>query len=78
MDHEGLLLRNCAQVHTCFMKFEICILFLNEKDEVLDHQRLQPWGVSKRVRGTKHILETIWNTEQAKGMAGKSIEMEVL
>ncbi|SFH98777.1 hypothetical protein SAMN05192551_10520 [Tindallia magadiensis] len=77
MNSEGLLFRNCAAVHTCFMKFTICIVFLDENDKVLDYQTLPPWKVSKIVEGTKHILETQWQEEKAKEIVGQVIQMEV-
>lgn len=54
---EAILLLNCSRVHTCFMKFDICVIYLDEDFNMIEYEILKPWNVGKKVRGTKHILE---------------------
>lgn len=54
----ALLLTDCPQVHTCFMRFPIDVVYLSPDYTVLDIQyALKPWRVGKNVDGTRHILE---------------------
>jgi uncharacterized membrane protein (UPF0127 family) len=54
----GLLLTSCSRVHTCFMRFPIDAIYLDDNHEVLDIETLAPWRIGKRVEGTSMILET--------------------
>ena len=54
---EGLFLRNCSRIHTCFMKIPIDVIYLAGDGTVLFTQTLAPWQIGRKVAGTKHILE---------------------
>lgn len=54
---EGLLLRRCPRVHTCFMHFPIDVIYLSSEDRVLHTETLGPWRMGSRVKGAKHVLE---------------------
>ncbi|WP_350343104.1 DUF192 domain-containing protein [Proteinivorax tanatarense] len=56
--NEGMFFPNCGRVHTCFMKFDLCVIYLDKYLNVIGYQVLKPWKISKRIKGTKHILET--------------------
>lgn len=43
---EGLLLRPCGAVHTCFMTYSIDVLFLAEGGEVVGLDTMRPWRFS--------------------------------
>lgn len=54
----GLLLTKCGQIHTCFMRFPIDVVYLSDDFRVLDIQSaLPPWRVGRFVRGARHVLE---------------------
>ncbi len=44
---EGLLITQCKQVHTFFMRFPIDVLFLDKSKKVIGKETLKPWRVSK-------------------------------
>ena len=54
---EGLLLEDCASVHTCFMRFSIDLCFLGAGDEVVRVvEALGPWRAASAV-GARRVLE---------------------
>jgi uncharacterized protein len=54
---EGLLLRPASAVHTCFMRFPIDAVFLDEGLRVLRiSDELHPWRAASR-RGARAVLE---------------------
>lgn len=54
---EGLLLRPCASVHTCFLRFPIDVVLLDADDRVVAVvERLPPWRMAGH-RRTKAVLE---------------------
>lgn len=54
---EGLLLRPCASVHTCFLSFAIDVVLLDGDDRVMAVvERLPPWRLAGR-RGARAVLE---------------------
>ncbi len=54
---QGLVLIDCAQVHTCFMRFPIDVLYLGPDLEGIEVETLAPWRLGKRVKGARHVLE---------------------
>ena len=43
---QGLLLRPCRSIHTCFMRFAIDVIFLDAKNQVVRIQsNVKPWRV---------------------------------
>ncbi|MFZ4452905.1 DUF192 domain-containing protein [Salibacterium aidingense] len=57
--HAALVLPDCEQIHTAFMRFPIDVFFINREGHVLDLEKnLKPWRISKKVKQTSFILET--------------------
>ena len=57
--HSGLLLSPCSSIHTCFMRFPIDVLMLNEDGLVIGVRRnVRPWRVVFCAKGTTQIVET--------------------
>ncbi len=57
-DDEGMLLCPCFQIHTFGMNFDIDVVFLSRDSTILDiHHRMQPGGISKKVKGAHKVLE---------------------
>lgn len=54
---EGLLLVKTNSIHTCFMRFPIDVIYLDQDYTVLHVQTVAPWRVGALVKGTKHVLE---------------------
>ncbi|MBP7796790.1 MAG: DUF192 domain-containing protein [Elusimicrobiales bacterium] len=44
---EGLMINRCTGVHTCFMSFDIDIVFTTADLKVIDIITLKPWRFSK-------------------------------
>lgn len=56
-DGEGLLLRHCSSIHTCFMKFSIDVVYLDRNFKVLDYETVRPWKIGSLIKGAHHVLE---------------------
>lgn len=55
---EALWILPCQQVHTCFMKVSLDLVFLDKRLVVRRVVRgIKPWRVSPWVRGTHSLLE---------------------
>lgn len=54
---QGLLLKRCGSVHTCFMRFPIMVVYLDGDFKAVDAEELPPWKMGKRVQGARHVLE---------------------
>lgn len=54
----GLWIEPCADIHSCFMRFEFDAVFVDKTGKVLHIvQAMKPWRVSKFVRGGHSVLE---------------------
>ena len=54
----GMLLSPCASLHTCFMRFPIDVIQLNEANVVIGTRRdIVPWRAIICDRGTKRVIE---------------------
>lgn len=53
----GLFLKNCSCIHTCFMRFPIDVIYLDQEYKVLDSETIEPWKRGKMIKGAKHVLE---------------------
>jgi uncharacterized membrane protein (UPF0127 family) len=54
----GLLIAPCSSVHTCFMRYPIDVIFLDEDDKILHIiHSMQPYRFSPIVKGAKKVLE---------------------
>ena len=56
---QGLLLRPCSSLHTCFMRFPIDVVMLSGDNVVLGvNHAVRPWRAVLCVPGTKTVIET--------------------
>ena len=55
---EGLLLKRVSCIHTCFMRFPICAVYLDKEFCVIDKETVNPWRCGKFCHGAVHVLET--------------------
>jgi uncharacterized protein len=43
---EGLIIKPCCSIHTFFMRFEIDVLFVNKKNEIVAlYENVKPWRI---------------------------------
>lgn len=56
--NQGILFLNCSRIHTFFMKFDICVIYLDKKFNIISHEILKPGRLGSKVKGTKHLIET--------------------
>ncbi len=49
--------RNRSAIHTCFMRFEIVIIFIGYDDEIFEIATLKPWQYYTPKKGAKYIIE---------------------
>lgn len=54
---EGLLLTDCGQIHCCFMRFPIDVVYLDREMKVLYVETVRPWRVGRLVKGSRNVLE---------------------
>lgn len=65
---DGLLFSNLkdSSIHTFFMRFDIDVYFLDEKNVVFDKATLKPWKFYRPEKQAKYILETKRNKLKIK------------
>ena len=55
---EGLLIKPCCSIHTFFMKFDIDVLFVNRKHEIVAiYKYIKPWNVLPIHPTSQYVLE---------------------
>lgn len=57
-EKQGILFLNCQRVHTFFMKFDICVIYLDKEFNIIYHEILKPGKLGSKIKGTKHLIET--------------------
>ncbi|MEB3244564.1 MAG: DUF192 domain-containing protein [Vampirovibrionales bacterium] len=71
---QGLWLKGCKQVHTCFMRFAIDVVFLDENAEVLQIvPAMAPWKLSPYLGKAKSILELPAGEAEAAGIKQQDV-----
>lgn len=67
---EGLIIKPCCSVHTFFMRFNIDVLFINKKNEVIAlYENVAPWRVLP-IHPTSHYVIEL----KANEITNKNIE----
>lgn len=72
----GLLLMPCVRVHTCFMRFPIDVLYLDESRRIIGKETLHPWKAGKYIQGTKAVIELCANAARDISLGEKIIGLE--
>lgn len=52
-----LMIPGCISVHTFFMSFDIDVVFVDSKFNVIDIVRLKPWRISKFYFSSENVFE---------------------
>ena len=54
----GIILKPCTQIHTCFMRFNIDVVFLDENLKVLHViENMKPWRISPLFLKARYTVE---------------------
>ncbi|MBR2082028.1 MAG: DUF192 domain-containing protein [Elusimicrobiaceae bacterium] len=70
----ALLLDPCPQIHTCFMRFAIDVVFLDASNRVVAVlENLKPWRMSKFYTSSRRTLELPGGTLQNCICAGDEL-----
>lgn len=70
----ALLLRPCPQIHTCFMRFSIDVVFLDKQDVVLYViENMKPWRLSPIVTRAAQTLELPADTLKGRVKEGQKL-----
>ena len=73
---QGLLIKPCNSVHSCFMRFRFDAVFLDSEGKVLRViEGMKPWRCSPFVKGAKQVLEL---AEGESGRLGLVPDAEVV
>lgn len=73
----AMLLSPCPQIHTCFMKFSLDVLFLSEDGTVLYViENLKPWRLSPIVCRAVQTLEMPAGTLQGRVKVGQRVDFK--
>jgi uncharacterized membrane protein (UPF0127 family) len=68
-DGEGLLLLPCKSVHTCFMRFNIDVLFIDSAGKVVHMiEQMKPWRFSPVVKKAAAVLEITGGSIATQGI----------
>lgn len=49
--------KNRSAIHSCFMRFEIAIVFIDFKDKIYEIANLKPWQFYSPKKPAKYIIE---------------------
>lgn len=72
--HTALLLEPCPQIHTCFMRFKIDVVFLDAHNRVVAAvENMAPWRMSKFYPSARRTLELPGGTLQGRVQAGDEL-----
>ena len=70
----ALLLDPCPQIHTCFMCFDIDVVFLDKENRVVAVlENLKPWRMSKFYRESCRTLELTGGCLQGRVQTGDEL-----
>lgn len=70
----ALLLDPCPQIHTCFMRFNIDVVFIDRKDCVVAVlENLKPWRMSNFYAKSRRTLELPSGTLQGRVKVGDQL-----
>ena len=57
---DGLIIRHCNSVHTCFMRYEIDVVFFDKEYRIIKIIRnMKPWRITGFHFRASHVLELV-------------------
>ena len=73
-DGSGVILKPCKQIHTCFMRFNIDVIFLDEDLKVLHIiENMRPWRVSPFLLKAHYTVELPAGTLKGRVKQGDTL-----
>ncbi len=73
----AMLLKPCPQIHTCFMRFALDVLFLDKNGTILYvMENLKPWRMSPIIYHASQTLEMPAGTLQGRVKKGDKVRFE--
>jgi uncharacterized membrane protein (UPF0127 family) len=57
LNEEGLAIKPCNGIHTCFMRFPIDCLYLDVDEKIIRMETMKPWKIGKIIKNCKTVIE---------------------
>ncbi|MBQ2312764.1 MAG: DUF192 domain-containing protein [Elusimicrobiaceae bacterium] len=74
----GIILKPCTQIHTCFMRFNIDVIFLDEDLKVLHIiENMKPWRISPLLLKSKYTVELPAGTLKGRVKKGETLALSL-
>lgn len=55
---ESLVIKPCCSIHTFFMRFDIDVLFINKKNEIIAlYENVKPWQILPIHLSSRYVIE---------------------
>ena len=72
----GVVLKPCTQIHTCFMRFNIDVIFLDTDLQVLHViENMKPWRLSPLFLKARYTVELPANTLKGRVKKGDKLSL---
>ena len=72
----GIILKPCTQIHTCFMRFNIDVVFLDENLQVLHViENMPPWRISPLFLKSRYTMELPAGTLKGRVKKGETLAL---
>lgn len=57
-NYDGLIIDSCNSIHTCFMKYNIDVIFINKSDQVVKFiKNIKPWRMTLMYFSAARVIE---------------------
>ena len=75
-DGSGVVLKPCTQIHTCFMRFNIDVIFLDKDLQVLHIiENMKPWRISPLFLKARYTVELPAGTLRGRVKKGEILAL---
>lgn len=72
----GIILKPCTQIHTCFMRFNIDVIFLDTNLQVLHViENMKPWRISPLFLKARYTVELPAGTLKGRVKKGETLSI---
>ena len=72
----GIILKPCTQIHTCFMRFNIDVIFLDTNLQVLHViENMKPWRISPLFLKARYTVELPAGTLKGRVKKGETVSI---
>lgn len=74
---KGLLIEPCNSIHTCFMRFNIDVAFLDRKNKVLHIvYGMKPWKITRIIKAASKVVEAKEGVLRGKITIGDTVVLQ--